>query len=449
MPRLAVMKRLLPLLPLALAMGCATADNDLVGPSTGLIAGDSVSLKNYVKTISDSIAVLRGMPFKQTVQATWVTRADLPALFDSFDSPADTANDPASTSFGQLCYGLGFTTSPGSYDSGEASFEGSSIAGFYVSGTNHLWIVTDASTSDLAATIAHELVHALQDQYFGLDKPRATTLDGQRAQLAVIEGDAEYTSLLYEYGNPSFATIDAKWNFRGIDALYPILMGLEDYASMPLVNTLPTYIPYTWGPGFVHTLRKTGGWSLVNTFQDIPPLTTHHVLQPSLAIGHSLFKEWDTTKTFPATARLGNWTPLGFDRMGDLLLSTLVMTWKTGGTNALTGWNGDRFWLWRKDSLHYAAAGYTSWESESEATFFKARWDAATAGAPGTRLFRSVRKGSDVLLAWGHMEAPEMDSLWKDVQDSATAKLVAGRTTPGPSWPRIPVRPWGPRPPRF
>lgn len=440
------MKRILPLPLLVLAMGCSTLDSDLVAPSSGLIAGDTTSLKAYVKAISDSIAALRGTPFKRPVLATWVPRADLPAVYSALDTPAAPSNDPASVSFGQLCYGLGFTASPSSYDSVETSFSSQSIEGFFFSGTNHIWLATDVSTSELVHVVAHELTHAWQDQQFTLDKPRATTLDGEYAQLILIEGDAEYTSTLYKYGNPSFATIEANEVFSGIDSLYAILMRYDSYASTPLIHSLPVYIPYDWGPGFVHALRKSGGWDLVNAFQEAPPLTTHHVLHPDLAIHHTRFKEWDTTKAFPAMTHLGNWTIHGSNRLGELLLSTLVMGWKQGGTTALNSWNGDRFWLWRKDSLHYAAAGYTSWESASEAARFKTRWDAATAGAPGTRLFRSMQKGSDVLLAWGHMDAPEMDSLWKDLQDSATSKLVAGRTAPGPSWPRIPVRPWGPRP---
>lgn len=450
------MKRLLLATPLLYLLGCSFStgadrlqEESIPGiDTTLLVRGDSASLQNRVDSISLRIATLRGISFTRKVMASWVSRAALPTLLDSLDSP-DTASASSDITFGELAYGLGYTETPSAYEAAQSSFSESAIAGFFISGSDHLWIVTDASIASMESTIAHELVHALQDQAFDLNLPRSTTMDGDYAQLMTIEGDAEYTQMLYNRNGPSNEAIDAQNDFLSMDELARLIPSA--YPDLPLVTTLPGFLPYYWGPAFVHELRRSGGWPLVNTAMGNPPKSTHHTLVPADGIARSEFLSWSESRAWPAFTKLESWKDLGSDQIGQLMLGTLLMSWrlKAGfGTGiSPTAWNGDRFWMWRQDSLHYAAAGKVAWKTETDAADFLESWNAASLHAPGQRLFRSSRSGSTVLLAWGHLDTASLDSLWKDLQDTATPALISGRAAAKP-WPHVPLKPWT-HPPRF
>lgn len=451
------MKRLLHAVPLLCAIGCSfsTGGSGLERfaetsiDTTLLVRGDSASLQNRVDSIARKIASVRGLAFSRKVVASWVSRTELPGLLDSLDGTDTASASSPGITFDELSFGLGYTSAPRSYDSAQSSFTGSAIAGFYISGTNHLWVVSDASIASMESTIAHELVHALQDQVFDLSLPRATTLDGDYAQTMLTEGDAEYTAMLYDRNVPSFEAIDARNDFYGMDALASLVS--RYYPTLPLVTTLPGFAPYYCGPKFVHEARRSGGWPLVGTFLGNPPGSTHHVLVPSDGIARSSILAWSETRAWPALSHLGTWKDLGSDQIGQLMLGTLLMSWRNnaglGTGSSPAAWNGDRIWLWRQDSLHYAAAGRIAWKTEADAADFLESWDAASAHAPGRRLFRSSRSGSTTLLAWGHLDPADMDSLWKDLQDTATPTPVAGRAAAKP-WPRLPLKPWT-HPPRL
>lgn len=449
------MKRLFLAMPVLCLLGCSfSTGGDRLTESllpgidtTLLVRGDSASLQARVDSIAQKITLVRGHAFSRKVQASWVSRSLLPSLIDSLNR-TDTSSTSSGITFGELAYGLGYTRSPSSYDSAQESFTGSAVAGFYVSGSDRLWVVADASIADMESTIAHELVHALQDQTFDLSLARTSTLDGDYAQLMTIEGDAEYTQMLYNRNDPSIEAIDARNDFLSMDELASLLPGY--YPDLPLVTTLPGFLPYYWGPKFVHELRRSGGWPLVDATQGNPPRSTHHVLVPAEGIARSGFLSWNEARTWPAFTKLETWQDLGSDQIGQLMLGTLLMSWRQnagfGTGTAPTAWNGDRFWLWRQDSLRYAAAGKVAWQTERDAADFLESWDAASLHAPGQRLFRSSRVGSTTLLAWGHLDSAGLDSLWKDLQDTASPSPISGRAAAKP-WPRLPLKPWT-HPPR-
>ncbi|MFB6224046.1 MAG: Hvo_1808 family surface protein, partial [Haloarcula sp.] len=78
------------------------------------------------------------------------------------------------------------------------SNRGESVLGYYSSQRSEIVIVSDSETPTInRGTLAHELVHALQDQHFGLESD-AQTRDEIQGRNGLIEGDAvavrqEYT----------------------------------------------------------------------------------------------------------------------------------------------------------------------------------------------------------------------------------------------------------------
>lgn len=153
------------------------------------------------------------------------------------------------------------------------------VAGAYDPDRKEVTVVSGKSlgknTEEL--TVAHEVIHVLQDQAFDL---RAKPLhdesyngDAQTAILALIEGDAEQSTRSYgarylgiEYGSDK----DDMINITG----FPALESAPQYISESLL------FPYTAGRRFVNALIKAGGQEAVNQALKDPPLSTELILHP-------------------------------------------------------------------------------------------------------------------------------------------------------------------------
>lgn len=448
------MRRLLPLLPLLLCLGCDDSSTAPTSPAGGSVLRDPAALARWVDDIGAKVSEIRELKFLRPVRTSLVSRSDLPKLLDSI-AHLDQEKDggPDGLTFDQFGSAMGFTRTAESLDSSSDEFSSSQTEGFYVFGTDHLWIVSDASTdtAELGSTIAHELVHALQDQHFDLKHNSFSSIDAFYAHRILVEGDAEYCQILYANGNPSIDRIRPEV-FQNYEALEYTLRQTPSLATLPRLVTLPVLLRYTWGPRVVHSLRCAAGWAGVDEAFRHPQQTTSEMLAPN---GYGQFpriqfKDFDSSKAFPAFAALGTWTSLSSDRLGALLLSTLMTTWTNRSTPMATpsriqGWQGDRFWIWRKGtSGNYAVGGLVDFNTEFLAGVFLADFNALAPDAMEGRSFRSEAKGSTVALAWGNLTRSELDSLWKDLGSSTASTMSAGRAASAGSLPKFPVQPWSP-----
>jgi hypothetical protein len=146
---------------------------------------------------------------------------------------------------------------------------GSSVQGYYAPGEGKIVIVSDAETPTIdRATLAHELVHALQDQHFTLGGSPPTQ-DRQLATDGVVEGDANVVQRRYEDRcGFQWDCIDRpERNSGGGD---PFNMGLF----------VTIFTPYAAGPGFVDSVYQSEGWEGVDRLYDRFPASTEQVIHP-------------------------------------------------------------------------------------------------------------------------------------------------------------------------
>src|SRR5437870_966461 len=71
------------------------------------------------------------------------------------------------------------------------------IQGYYSTKDKALYLYDDIKGNYQRGVLIHEMVHALQDQHFGLARLHATSYgsDAEMALAALIEGDATYTMI--------------------------------------------------------------------------------------------------------------------------------------------------------------------------------------------------------------------------------------------------------------
>jgi hypothetical protein len=241
-------------------------------------------------------------------------------------------------------------------------------AGMYEPFDQTMYVASDLPPGTLATTVAHESVHALQDQHFDLRAfqgyMRGQT-DTMVARSCLAEGDA--TEATGE--KPSMAP--------------------TDYISRELVA------PYTFGSAFVRTLRAKGGWAEVDRAWKTP-LTTEHILHPD----KWLAGERAESVPAPTFATLDHFHDPFVDVKGELSLQLILDSYvgEARAAEGASGWAGDTAVLVR-DGAHTALAWRIRWDDDaSAARGFAVLAEAFAHHASG---FSVTRAGRDALLLVG------------------------------------------------
>jgi len=229
------------------------------------------------------------------------------------------------------------------YQKSLLSVLGTDLAGFYDPKVQRMYLGTDLAATEQQATLAHELVHALQDQHYGLAKltewsPDASDRMGALHSLA--EGDATSAMLdaiLFGSGRTSLDLEDEVFVGQ-IEQ-----MQNNDPAVPPLVRR-SVVAPYVDGLKFVHALRRQGGWKAVDAVWQRLPTTTEQILHPEkYAAG-----EPGIVIAVPPPAATGPKTLLYSDIEGEQSLRLLFEEWlpRTEAAQAASDWAGDRLALY-------------------------------------------------------------------------------------------------------
>jgi hypothetical protein len=151
------------------------------------------------------------------------------------------------------------------------------VAGLYVPRGARLYVLGTGGSAP-RSVIAHEVVHALQDEHFKLTRgpfaPRPRDHDGELAAQALVEGDATEVQSRYVAG---LSPIDLIGELgRTLGALpRGTSAGTAPFLQRELV------FPYTAGQEFVRALRARGGLRLLDRAFRHPPRTTAAVLDPA------------------------------------------------------------------------------------------------------------------------------------------------------------------------
>ncbi|MFB6175987.1 MAG: Hvo_1808 family surface protein, partial [Halobaculum sp.] len=156
---------------------------------------------------------------------------------------------------------------------------GSSILGYYSPSQDQIVLVApnESAVRLDEITLAHELVHALQDQQFNLtsEKFRGETRDEVNAIDGVVEGDASYVEYLYDQR----CKAGGSWN--GTCKKPEAGAGSSSGSLANLGVYFLKFHPYSDGQSFVASIYERGGWAAVNDLYSNLPGSTEQVIEPS------------------------------------------------------------------------------------------------------------------------------------------------------------------------
>jgi len=241
---------------------------------------------------------------------------------------------------------LGFLPIGFAYEAAEYQLLEDQLAGYYEPADHTMYLASDLGGPDADATLAHELVHALQDQNWRLDRLsryRPGESDLAEAISALAEGDA--TSAMLDYVIESSAPGSGK---RAPDL--PDEVCTEQFrlglargraSSLPSVMTSSLIAPYEYGTVFVNALRRSGGWEAVNQAWRDLPTTTEQILH----MDKWLSREPAIQVRAPPFASLGDdWRVADEDTEGELGTRIAFEQWigQKAAEECSAHWGGDR-----------------------------------------------------------------------------------------------------------
>jgi hypothetical protein len=141
---------------------------------------------------------------------------------------------------------------------------GEQVIGYYDPAAKVLYVVRDTSAGRAAlveVTVAHELVHALQDQYFNLDSLQKQRDDNDQltAAQAVMEGQATYEQMSTMLGGDLGVRMPGGWD-RVREMIRENQTAMPVFASAPMLLQETLLFPYLSGAEFMRRFKeaKTG-----------------------------------------------------------------------------------------------------------------------------------------------------------------------------------------------
>ena len=220
-----------------------------------------------------------------------------------------------------------------------------SVVGLYEPPSKTILVRGAAPTPFVREVLVHELTHALQDQWFGIDRP---DLDGpgsyERALAfsSLVEGDA--IRIEDEY----LASLPARERMRA---------RLEEDAATGVRGDVPAalgailHFSYTAGPTFVRALATVRGQAGVDGAFRTPPATSADILEPQRFLGGTAP---DARVAVPAAGG----PVLDHGAIGEFGLRLLLT--HAAATGAVTdadadaaaaAWHGDAYVAWTRPGL--------------------------------------------------------------------------------------------------
>jgi hypothetical protein len=184
--------------------------------------------------------------------------------------------------------------------------------------------------------LAHELRHALQDQYMGVHDllgPEIGDFDDRRlAVMSLLEGDATLVMERFLLRRLPVQTED-------LGELAELAVPEAALPGVPPVLREQVVQPYLAGRALVQALWKRGGWAEVRQAWQRPPESMEQVLHPEK------YLQRESPVRFLVGPQPSGGRLINDGVLGELMARTLLGEGE-GAKRAAAGWAGDRYRVW-------------------------------------------------------------------------------------------------------
>jgi hypothetical protein len=327
--------------------GSGDAGDDGTSPDAGAPTdaepASEAEITAAVAEISAFVEQERGLGFREPVEVELAGEGEFQErLLADFD---DDADDLRQTEV--FLEGLGMVEPDVDLVESMRSLLGGGVVGFYDPESAELVVRGAALTPYVRTTIAHELVHALDDQHFGLDRDEYEDADDEVSFgfSSITEGNARRIEQAYRQ-----SLSDAEQEQANEEEV--ALGGGIDISAIPAVLIDLIGAPYTLGERLVGEIVAEGGnEALASAFAD-PPRTSEQVLAPERFLAR------EPAIAVPGPQVDGEVVDEG--TVGQLMV-VLVLADAIDvdvAAAAASGWGGDRGVAWRDGSRSCVTATF-------------------------------------------------------------------------------------------
>lgn len=258
------------------------------------------------------------------------------------------------------------------------------VAGYYEPKTRQFYLADWIDIDGQKPVMAHELVHALQDQHFNLRRfenwPKGDS-DAEMAAHALIEGDATLSMALYVRNNLVRALSFMKsLGTNGITT--------EELDKAPRALRETMLFPYQEGMVWTSGVYKQGGWAAVSGAFKTLPQSTEQILHADKYFAREApvkvtlpdittllnAGDRDAMKSVPsASAKQQGWKRLSSDVNGEwsfyLILDQFLKS-PAESRRAAAGWAGDRSAVYENAKGEVCYISLSVWDTENDAREF-------------------------------------------------------------------------------
>jgi len=411
--------------------------------------------------VKAKLVAARGLTFRQPVPVEAVTVAEARTMLERELHAQYNSQELATLS--RIYAMLGLVPAGTDLEHAYLELYSAQIAGFYDPIERRMVLVEDAVTPDITTRIlegvmrrdfagelvlAHELTHALQDQYYGLDFGRNNLGedDAQLARHAVYEGDATLAGFAAVLGNLTpGAAVSLAHKLESVPAAMA-----RAYPDIPAAVRETVVFQYVAGVNFITWAYQRAGWEGVNALLAHPPTSTEQVLHPDKYFTHAEYPLSVHVAGLSPYVQEG-WQVAENATVGEFMIRVLGEQFlpEARARSVAAGWDGDRLVaLTHGDDI--ALAWMTAWDNEKEAAEFFEGYAAilaakhpggapapAAASAPdsdavviastGAAPYRLERRGAMVLSVEGPLDADlsrATERVWKHTTSQRTTPWV-------------------------
>ena len=319
------------------------------------------------KEIEGTVEKIRGMKFKRPVDYSVLGRADIKGAITKRLNAV--FSDEEFVEQANALWRLGLL--PEQYPLKERliSLLGEQVAAFYDQHEHRLYMYDDASLESPMnqMILAHELMHAMQDQHVSLKSlPLEEKRNDDRAVAAasLIEGEATLVMSDFMIRNPSGRMV-----LDNLTAMF--VQNMAELAKAPRMLRESLLFPYQTGLTFCLAGFQRRGWVALDEAYKNPPRSSSQILHPE-----KFFREreepveivWPDVKFQGKAAQWDN-------VLGELGIRILFADWHNDevAEQASAGWRGDRYLSFESGE---SFVWKTQWANQGDAAeFFQAEKD--------------------------------------------------------------------------
>jgi hypothetical protein len=263
------------------------------------------------------------------------------------------------------------------------------VAGYYDPKAKTLYVVEGDDEAVAGITLAHELVHALQDQHFNLDSLTQAREDNDRLTTgqAVVEGQATLEQLGTMIGSDNAITsMPGGWD-RVRQMIRDMQGSMPVFASAPMILQETLIFPYLTGAEFMRRFKQEAPGQSPFTRM---PVSTEQLLHPE-----RYFETRDDPTTVVLPSPLSG-TVVYQNNLGEFETRILLYEYlkeQASAVRGAAGWDGDRYVLIgtpRGDAI----AWVTVWDTSIDAAEFFDLLDIAMIKRHGGRILPGAGSGT-------------------------------------------------------